>query len=77
MRFRDEVRRFKKYRDALMDASHRGAFAISLKVWSSEMGAMSYADILAVLDIMAITTSIDNRKLIMELVNSLTLQDQN
>ena len=37
------------------------------KVWSSEMGAMSYVKIPAVLDIMLLTAVVDNRKLILKL----------
>lgn len=55
------------YREALMDVSRRDAFDRLLRAWSSEQGAMSYAKVPTVLDIMLLTGLIDNRKLIEEL----------
>lgn len=65
---REEMNRLKRsYREALLDASRRDAFNSLLKVWSSEQGAMSYAKVPTVLDVMLLTAVIDNRKLIEDL----------
>ena len=50
-----------------MDVSRRDAFDSLLRAWSSEQGAMSYAKVPTVLDVMLLTAVIDNRKLIEEL----------
>jgi len=54
----------RSYREALMDVSRRDAFDSLLRAWSSEQGAMSYAKVPTVLDVMLLTAVIDNRKLI-------------
>lgn len=64
----EEMKSLKRsYREALMDASRREAFDSLLKAWSSEQGAMSYAKVPTVLDVMLLTAVIDNRKLIEDL----------
>jgi hypothetical protein len=55
------------YCAALMDPSRKSAFDSLIKTWSSEQGAMGYAKIPSVLDIMLLTAVIDNRKCILEL----------
>lgn len=57
----------RSFREALMDASRRDAFDSLIKAWSSEQGAMSYAKVPTVLDIMLLMAAIDNRKLIEDL----------
>ncbi|MBS7653454.1 MAG: hypothetical protein QXF21_05055 [Thermoproteota archaeon] len=54
------------YREALMDAKRREAFDSLLHTWSSEQGAMSYARVPTVLEVMLLTAIVDNRKLIEE-----------
>lgn len=54
----------RSYREALMDASRRDAFDSLVKAWSGEQGAMSYAKIPTVLDVMLLTAAVDNRRLI-------------
>jgi len=54
-----------------MDASRRDAFDSLVKAWSSEQGAMSYAKVPTVLDVMFLTAAIDNRKLIEDLFDEL------
>ena len=67
--FRKELKNLRSFRDALMDLSRREALDSLKKVWSSEMGAMSYVKIPAVLDIMFLTAVVDNRKLILKLLD--------
>jgi len=65
---REEMNKLKRsYREVLMDVSRRDAFDSLLKAWSSEQGAMSYAKVPTVLDVMLLTAVIDNRKLIEDL----------
>jgi len=67
--FREELNNLKRtYREALMDSGRREAFDSLVKTWSSEQGAMSYARIPTVLEAMLLTAAIDNRKLIVELL---------
>lgn len=64
----EEMNNLKRsFREALMDASRRDAFDSLIKAWSSEQGAMSYAKVPTVLDIMLLMAAIDNRKLIEDL----------
>ena len=72
--FQREINNLKRgYRDVLMDVSRRDAFDSLLRVWGSELGAMSYARIPTVLDVMLLTGLIDNRKLIVTLSNQLEI----
>ena len=65
---KEEMNNLKRsFREALMDASRRDAFDSLIKAWSSEQGAMSYAKVPTVLDIMLLLAAIDNRKLIEDL----------
>lgn len=57
----------RSFREALMDASRRDAFDSLVKAWSSEQGAMSYAKVPTVLDIMLLMADVDNRKQIEDL----------
>ena len=66
--FQKELKNLRSFRDALMDLSRREALDSLKKAWSSEMGAMSYVKIPAVLDIMLLTAVVDNRKLILKLL---------
>ena len=66
--FKREVNSLRRgYREALMNLSRRDAFDSLVKAWSSEQGAMSYARIPSVLDVMLLTGIVDNRSLIQEL----------
>ena len=70
--FQREIKSLKKgYRDVLMDVARRDAFDNLLRTLSSELGAMSYAKIPTVLDVMLLTGLVDNRKLIIKLSNQL------
>ncbi|MEM1507890.1 MAG: hypothetical protein QW702_00110 [Candidatus Bathyarchaeia archaeon] len=63
----EEIDNLKRtYREALLDSKRREALDSLIQVWSSEQGAMSYAQIPTVLDVMLVTAIVDNRKLIEE-----------
>jgi RecA/RadA recombinase len=63
----EEIDNLKRtYREALMDAKRREAFDSLVHTWSGEQGAMSYARVPTVLDVMLLTAAVDNRKLIEE-----------
>ena len=66
--FREELNSLRKnYQQVLMDLSRRDAFDSIVKAWSSELGAMSYVNIVPVLDVMLLTAVVDNRRLIEKL----------
>lgn len=70
--FQREIKSLKRgYRDVLMDVARRDAFDSLLRTLSSELGAMSYAKIPTVLDVMLLTGLVDNRKLLIKLSNQL------
>ena len=71
--FKEELKDLKPFRDALIDAGHRDAFDSLVKVWGSTQGSMSYADIPFVLDTMLVTAVIDNRKLILQLSDAISI----
>jgi len=54
-----------------MNAGRRDALEGLVSVWSSEIGAISYADIISALDGMLLTSVIDNRKQILKLMDEL------
>jgi hypothetical protein len=56
-----------RYRAALKDDAMQGAFDELWPAWSSEQGAMIYAEVLSVLDLLLLTAAVDNRREIEEL----------
>ena len=73
IRFSEELQTLKQFREALMDTARRDAFDSLEKVWSSEMGAMSIVNIPSALDIMILTAAIDNRKLLLKIMDELEI----
>jgi hypothetical protein len=57
----------KKYRAALKDDEMQRAFDELWPAWSSEQGAMIYAEVLSALDLLLLTAAVDNRREIEEL----------
>ena len=51
-----------QFRAALKDNDLQNAFDELWPTWSSEMGAMIYADILQVMDLILLTSIVDNRR---------------
>jgi len=70
----EEIDNLKRtYREALMDSKRREAFDSLVHTWSSEQGAMSYARVPTVLDVMLLTAAVDNRKLIEEALEQIKI----
>jgi hypothetical protein len=61
------VRLRKEFRDALVRPGRREAFDRLVEVWSSELGAVTYAESISLFDLLLLTAAVDNRKLIEEL----------
>lgn len=59
----------KRYRAALKDTEMQHAFDELWPTWSTEQGAMIYAEVLSSLDLLLLTATIDNRKEIKGLRN--------
>jgi len=57
----------KKYRAALKDDEMQRAFDMLWPAWSSEQGAMIFAEVLSALDLLLLTAAVDNRRRIEEL----------
>jgi hypothetical protein len=51
-----------KYRAALKDDEMQEAFDELWPSWSSEQGAMIYAEVLSALDLLLLTAAVDNRR---------------
>lgn len=52
----------KKYRAALKDDEMQKAFDELWPSWSSEQGAMIFAEVLSALDLLLLTAAVDNRR---------------
>jgi len=64
----------KRYRAALKDDSMQEAFDRLWPAWSSEQGAMIYSEVLSAMDLLLLTSAVDNRREIEEL-RRLTLEN--
>jgi outer membrane murein-binding lipoprotein Lpp len=54
----------RSFREALMDPARRDAFDSIVRAWTAEQGAMSYAKVPSVLEVMLLAAAVDNRKTI-------------
>ena len=61
----------RSFREALMDPARRDAFDSLVKAWTAEQGAMSYAKVPSVLEVMLLAAAVDNRKTIEDLQDEL------
>lgn len=61
----------RSFREALMDPARRDAFDSIVKAWTAEQGAMSYAKVPSVLEVMLLAAAVDNRKIIEDLRDEL------
>ena len=52
----------KRYRGALKDDEMQSAFDELWPAWSTEQGAMIYAEVLSALDLLLLTAAVDNRR---------------
>ena len=63
--FQDHLMRMRgEYRDALVDKGRREAFDRLVEAWSSELGAISYAESMGLMDLILLTGEVDNRSLL-------------
>jgi hypothetical protein len=68
VRLQDSMAQLKaRYRAALKDGEMQMAFDELWPVWSSEQGAMIYAEVMSALDLLLLTAAVDNRREIEEL----------
>ena len=51
----------KEYQDALKSVKRREAFDQLVEVWSSEMGTISYVESLSLMDLLLLSSAVDNR----------------
>jgi hypothetical protein len=51
-----------RYRAALKDEAMQKAFDTIWPAWAEEQGAMIYSEILSALDLLILTSTVDNRK---------------
>lgn len=68
--------RAREFQDALMDPGHRKAFDKVVEAWSGELGAMSYAETMKMLDLMLLVATLDNRNEIEELRDTVQRLDR-
>jgi len=64
-----------RYRAALKENELQEAFDELWPTWSNEMAAMIYAEVLSVLDLLLLTSVIDNRREIRKLKDRITLMN--
>ena len=67
-RIQDQMKQLRdRYRAALKENELQEAFDELWPTWSSEMAAMIYAEVLSVMDLLLLTSVLDNRREIMKL----------
>jgi hypothetical protein len=73
MSFEDLLARLRsEYKDALIKQSRREAFDRLVEAWSAELGAISYAESLSLMDLILLTGLVDDRRVSQELLGRLT-----
>jgi len=60
----------KEFQKALVDRGRREAFNSLVETWSSELGALGYAESLTLLDLLLLASAVENRSLIAELMEA-------
>ncbi len=69
--FQEMISKLKReFRDALLKVERRGAFDQLVEAWSSELGAMSFAESLTLLDLMLLVAAVENRTLLNDLIRN-------
>ena len=58
----------REYKDALLSMGRRKAFDRLVEAWSAEMGAISYAESISLMDLLLLTGAVDNRRVNEELI---------
>ena len=66
--FQDTLNRMRaEYKEALVSKGRREAFDRLVEAWSSELGAISYAESLSLMDLILLTGEVDNRAFLEDL----------
>jgi hypothetical protein len=63
----------RSFKEALIEPARRDAFDSLTRSWTAEQGAMSYAKVPSVLEIMLLTAAVDNRKTIEDLQDEVAI----
>ena len=63
----------RSFKEALMEPARRDAFDLLTRAWMAEQGAMSYAKVPSVLEVMLLAAAVDNRKNIEDLKDEIAL----
>ncbi len=63
----------RSFREALMDPARRDAFDSLTRAWTAEQGAMSYAKVPSVLEVMLLAACVENKKTIDDLQDEVAL----
>lgn len=63
----------RSFKEALMDPARRDAFDSLTRAWTAEQGAMSYAKVPSVLEVMLLAACVENRKTIDDLQDQVSL----
>jgi RecA/RadA recombinase len=63
----------RSFKEALMEPARRDAFDSLTRAWMAEQGAMSYAKVPSVLEVMLLAAAVDNRKKIEELQDQIAI----
>lgn len=63
----------RSFKEALMEPARRDAFDSLTRAWMAEQGAMSYAKVPSVLEVMLLAAAIDNRKNIEDIHDEIAL----
>jgi hypothetical protein len=68
----------KEYKDALRDKDRKNAFDSLVSSWCDELGAFTYAESMQLMDLILLTSVVDNRMLLnnlQERINKLNTQN--
>ena len=68
MSFQDLLQRMRdEYKAALVNRGRREAFDRLVEAWSAELGAISYAESMSLMDLLLLTGVVDDRRITEEL----------
>ena len=68
MSFRDLLQRMRdEYKAALVNRGRREAFDSLVEAWSAELGAISYAESMSLMDLLLLTGVVEDRRVTEEL----------
>jgi hypothetical protein len=65
----------REFREPLINKNRKTAFDLLIQAWVSELGAMSYAESFKIIDLVHLVSSIENRRLIDDMIRRQKMQD--